>query len=129
MFGGKRLYLLRQSYDLQVGTFTYTEGVLPFPAFAISYTVHASGRLDVSFACDDILANPVPFELAENNGSLVYKSYDLVPSQNVDKLKENVRFVCPGFPFKEIDLTNVVFADSSTVFIALFGARYELDKS
>mmetsp|Transcript_20524 Transcript_20524/g.17184 ORF Transcript_20524/g.17184 Transcript_20524/m.17184 type:complete len:94 (-) Transcript_20524:101-382(-) len=85
-------------------------------------------RLDVFFQCTDIVANPVSFELAANDKSLLYKSYDLVPSDNVDKLKENVRSICPGFPFEQNDLTNVVFVDPSTIFIVLFGATYQMDK-
>ncbi|KAF4666426.1 hypothetical protein FOL47_004094 [Perkinsus chesapeaki] len=129
MLAGQKLELLRQGFSLQVGKFDYTEGWSRFPTLRINYTVYDNGSLDVQVLCTGYTSSVISFTLAENDKSLLYKSYDLVPASLVEKLKVNFAITCPGLRPISGDLTNVVFADESTLFIILRGIHYYLSKA
>ncbi|KAF4675812.1 hypothetical protein FOL47_007238 [Perkinsus chesapeaki] len=130
MFGGKKVELSRVAYDLQVGKFVYMEGELPFPNFRISYNVHSDGGLEVTFVCADIATPTGIFTIVENDLSKYkYKSYDLIPFGNIDKLKRDIRHACPGLPLYPEDLKDIIFVNSYTIFIGLGNTRYTLTKA
>ncbi|KAF4674238.1 hypothetical protein FOL47_009518 [Perkinsus chesapeaki] len=127
-FGGKKLELVRQAFNWQVGEFVYTEDDFPSPFHHISYTVHENGQVDIHFLCFDVLSSTVSFTLADSKRPTYYKTYDLVPAVNVAKLKANVRMICSGGAFNPNDLNQVVFADTSTIFVVIHGTRYTLNR-
>ncbi|KAF4674240.1 hypothetical protein FOL47_009520 [Perkinsus chesapeaki] len=87
MFGGKKLELVRQAFNLQVGEFVYTEDDFPSPFHHISYTVHENGQVDIQFLCSDVLSPLQTFTLAETKTPVLYTTYDLVPTVNLAQLR------------------------------------------